>query len=112
MTVTQLMLENVIETERGVVNGVQSSLNQLMDMLKFAIVVAAPQPELFGILILISFAAVSTGGIFYASYSRKVRGHLFHPEKLKCITVSNGNLHPPVVANNSSEEVSVAPPAV
>ena len=30
LTVTQLLQENVIETERGKVNGVQNSLNQFL----------------------------------------------------------------------------------
>ncbi len=33
LTVSQLLQENVIETERGVVNGVQNSMNMLLYML-------------------------------------------------------------------------------
>ncbi|XP_046326040.1 solute carrier family 40 member 1-like [Haliotis rufescens] len=78
LTITQLFLETVEESERGVVNGVQTSINMLMDMLKFALVVALPRPPLFGFLAIISFCSVTTADILYASYSRKARGHLFH----------------------------------
>lgn len=91
LTVTQVILENVVESERGVVNGVQSSLNQLMNMLKFALVVALPQLELFGILVLISFTAVSTGGAFYVSYAKKVKGNLCHVEKCNCLLITKRN---------------------
>ncbi|XP_041367653.1 solute carrier family 40 member 1-like isoform X2 [Gigantopelta aegis] len=94
LAITQVFLENVIESERGVVNGVQSSLNQLMDMLKFAMVVAIPVAHLFGFLILVSFAFVICGALFYASYSRKARGHLFHFEKC----VKNNNKSPSIGA--------------
>jgi hypothetical protein len=44
----------VKEKERGLVSGVQNSLNQLMDMLKALMVILAPYPEEFGLLIVIS----------------------------------------------------------
>ncbi|KAJ8314091.1 hypothetical protein KUTeg_008652 [Tegillarca granosa] len=92
LTISQLFLENVVETERGIVNGVQSSLNKLMDMLKFLLVILVPQPELFGFLILISFMFICLGWVFYARYSHSVRGHLFHFDKMrKCLDTQNNN---------------------
>ena len=86
LTITQLFLEAVEEQERGIVFGVQNSLNQLMDMLKFVMVIVAPEPEVFGLLVLISFAFVLIGCSFYAKYSHSVRGHLFHAfDKLKTL---------------------------
>lgn len=82
LTITQLFLEAVAERERGIVNGVQSSLNQCADMLKFLMVIVAPEPEVFGILVLISFSFICIGWLFYAKYSRSARGHLFHFEKV------------------------------
>ena len=38
LTVTQLLQENVIERERGVVNGVQQSLNMMLYMFMYAAV--------------------------------------------------------------------------
>ncbi|XP_013389675.1 solute carrier family 40 member 1 [Lingula anatina] len=84
LSVTQLIQENVAEQERGVVNGVQSSLNMLLDMVKFLLVIVAPRPDTFAILIILSFSFVCCGGVFYALYSRKIRGHLFHFEKCVC----------------------------
>ncbi|KAJ8313529.1 hypothetical protein KUTeg_008090 [Tegillarca granosa] len=82
LTISQLFLENVKETERGIVNGVQNALNQLMDMFKFLLVILIPQPEFFGFLILTSFGFICLGLIFYARYSYSARGHLFHFDKL------------------------------
>ncbi|KAK7508554.1 hypothetical protein BaRGS_00000120 [Batillaria attramentaria] len=81
LSITQLFLEEVIETERGIVNGVQSSLNKMMDVLKFLLVVAVPDTETFGFLIIISFAFVSLGWLLYAIFVRKARGHFFHVPK-------------------------------
>ncbi|XP_070542962.1 solute carrier family 40 member 1-like [Ptychodera flava] len=76
LTVTQLLQENVKETQRGVVNGVQNSLNSLMDMLHFVLVIIAPRPETFGILIILSISFVFMGALLYAVYCFKVRGHI------------------------------------
>ncbi|ESP03171.1 hypothetical protein LOTGIDRAFT_171641 [Lottia gigantea] len=89
LAITQLFLETVEEEERGKVNGVQQSLNRLMDLLKFAMVVAAPDPQLFGVLVFISFAFVCLGAVLYASYSRRARGHLFHFDKIVKCTNNN-----------------------
>ncbi|XP_067649889.1 ferroportin-like [Haliotis asinina] len=77
LTITQLFLEHVAENERGIVNGVQNSLNRLADMLKFALVVSFPQTEVFGYLVIISFMCVLIGDVMYMTYSRQARGHLF-----------------------------------
>lgn len=95
LTITQLFLENVKESERGIVNGVQTSLNQLMDMLKFIMVIIAPQPEVFGLLVIISFGFILLGWLFYAKYSHQARGHLFHFDKIKkceCVDAKNNNV--------------------
>lgn len=85
LVVTQLLQENVIETERGLVNGVQNSLNSLLDMLKFLLVLFFVTPKVFGYLIILSYIFVSIGSALYASYSYRVRGHLFHFDTLKSI---------------------------
>ena len=78
LTVTQLMQESVLETERGVVNGVQQSLNMFMDMLKFTLVIVVPHVRHFGYLVLASYAFIAAAGSLFAYHSWKVRGHLFH----------------------------------
>jgi hypothetical protein len=76
LAVTQLMQESVVETERGVVNGVQNSLNMLMDMLKFALVIALPQTEIFGIHILVSFSFIVIAGISFTYHCWRVKINL------------------------------------
>ena len=89
LTITQIIQENVIESQRGVVNGIQNSLNMLMDLIKFVMVMVAPQIETFGILIIISFSFISMSGCLFAYHSWRFRGHLFHFNKLlKIITRS------------------------
>ncbi|XP_053733179.1 solute carrier family 40 member 1 isoform X1 [Synchiropus splendidus] len=74
LTVTQLIQENVIESERGVINGVQNSMNYLLDLLHFIMVILAPNPEAFGVLVLISVSFVATGHVMYFWFAFKNLG--------------------------------------
>ncbi|XP_063428264.1 solute carrier family 40 member 1-like isoform X2 [Mytilus trossulus] len=103
LTITQMFLQAVVETERGIISGIQRSLNQLMDMLKFLMVILAPYPQEFGLLVLISFVFVCLGWIFYARYSYSVRGHLFHFDKL-CPDKQNNNIVAETGDDNSGNE--------
>lgn len=55
------MLQGVAEDVRGTVNGVQSSVNMVMDTAKFLLVIALPRPATFGYLVCFSFVAVFIG---------------------------------------------------
>ncbi|KAL4222354.1 hypothetical protein ACF0H5_018393 [Mactra antiquata] len=77
LTITQLFLESVDVTERGIVAGVQNAINQLMDMLKYAIVLLLPVPEVFGYLVIISYSFICLGWILFAVYVKKTRGYVF-----------------------------------
>ncbi|EHB14677.1 Solute carrier family 40 member 1 [Heterocephalus glaber] len=75
LTVTQLLQENVIESERGIINGVQNSMNYLLDLLHFIMVILAPNPEAFGLLVLISVSFVAMGHIMYFRFAHKTLGN-------------------------------------
>ncbi|CAD5123416.1 DgyrCDS11765 [Dimorphilus gyrociliatus] len=105
LVVTQLIQENVVETERGLVNGVQNSLNSLLDMLKFILVLFFATPEVFGYLIILSYIFVSLGCILYASYSYKMRGHLI-PRRLKSFLLCRSQKTP----NANSSPIYIGPP--
>ncbi|KFV08515.1 Solute carrier family 40 member 1, partial [Pterocles gutturalis] len=74
LTVTQLLQENVVESERGIINGVQNSMNYLLDLLHFIMVILAPNPEAFGLLVLISVSFVAMGHIMYFRFAQKSLG--------------------------------------
>merc|ERR1719427_2502656 len=78
LTINQLLQEKVAEDVRGVVNGVQDSLNNTLDLLKCVLVIILPAQETFALLIFASFIPVNFGWLMYALYSRSQRGHLFH----------------------------------
>ncbi|XP_012519102.1 PREDICTED: solute carrier family 40 member 1 [Propithecus coquereli] len=75
LTVTQLLQENVIESERGIINGVQNSMNYLLDLLHFIMVILAPNPEAFGLLVLISVSFVAMGHSMYFRFAQKTLGN-------------------------------------
>merc|ERR1719239_1079832 len=79
LSITQQFLEAVLETERGVVNGVQASLNQMMDMVKYALVTALPFANQFGLLVILSYLSICTGAVMQAVFlcrgRRKVGYH-------------------------------------
>ncbi|XP_069589946.1 ferroportin [Ranitomeya imitator] len=74
LTVTQLLQENVIESERGIINGVQNSMNYLLDLLHFIMVILGPNPEAFGLLVLISVSFVAMGHVMYFRFAYKNLG--------------------------------------
>lgn len=83
LTISQLFQEAVPEQERGIVAGMQSSFNSILSLIMFFLVIALPKPEHFGLLTLMSVCAVGIGGLLYASFAYKIRGHLFHFDKLR-----------------------------
>merc|ERR1711997_1425586 len=78
LTITQILQERVEEERRGVINGVQDSLNNSMDLLKCILVILLPDAKDFGCLIILSYVSISSGWLLYAAFSRQQRGHLFH----------------------------------
>ncbi|XP_069115704.1 ferroportin-like [Argopecten irradians] len=76
LAITQLFLEAVSETERGIVNGFQSSLNKLMDMLKFSMIIFIPDPSMFGYPAVVSFCFIFSSWLLYTRFSKKRTGHL------------------------------------
>ena len=74
LVVTQTMQENVVETERGIVGGVQNSLDMLMEMLKFALVIALPQIEIFGVHIILSFMFIFSAGLLFSFHAWRATG--------------------------------------
>ncbi|XP_059174754.1 solute carrier family 40 member 1-like [Physella acuta] len=71
LTITQIYLDAVAPTQRGIVNGVQGSLNQLMDLVKYGLVHAAPHPHQFGLLTLVSYTFILTGWALVCLYALK-----------------------------------------
>lgn len=67
------MQETISESERGIVNGVQNSMNYMMDLLHFLMVIFAPKPEHFGILVIISVLFITVGHIMYFVYVQKAK---------------------------------------
>ena len=76
LTITQLFLEDVAETERGLVNGFQSSLNKLMDMLKFVMVIFISDPSKFGYPAIVSYCFICSAWILYAIYKKRSTGRI------------------------------------
>ena len=74
LVVTQLLQENVPESQRGTVGGVQNSLNYFVDMVKFILVILLPHIETFGILVILSFIFVWLASVLF----------MFHAYRTKC----------------------------
>ncbi|XP_064118825.1 solute carrier family 40 member 1-like [Macrobrachium nipponense] len=73
LSVTQLLQENVEEQQRGAINGVQSSLNQTLDLLRSILLIILPTRATFGFLIILSFVFVTIGWALFGVYARKER---------------------------------------
>jgi iron-regulated transporter 1 len=71
LSVTQLLLEVPEDSVRGAVSGVQSSLNQLEDLIKSLLVIVLPWQQTFGFLVLLSFVSIFIANILFACFSRR-----------------------------------------
>ena len=69
ITITQTIQEDVEEEHRGVINGVQNSMNSLMDTIKFSLVILLPAEKTFGFLILASFVSIVSGAASYTNHA-------------------------------------------
>lgn len=66
LSVTQLMQESVPEVERGVVAGVQNSMQSLFQLLSFVAGMLISNPQDFSKLIFMSFGSVTMAAVIYA----------------------------------------------
>lgn len=80
LSITQILQENVQTEIRGVIGGVQNSLNSTMDLVKYVFVLFLPNAHTFGILILLSYGFVSTGALLMTSYAGQKRKLCFQKE--------------------------------
>lgn len=100
LTISQLTQEAVPEQERGIVAGMQTSFNSVLSLLMYFLVIGLPKPEHFGLLALMSVCAVGIGGLLYASFAYKIRGHLFHFEKVRKFCGGSPPVREPVLMPN------------
>ena len=101
LVVAQLFQENVPEHQRGMINGVQNSINQLLDMTKFILVIILPKLHTFGFLILLSFTFIFFGNVLFWVQAFRSSGHSVS----RCL---RGHTTPPAKADTIEKEVPVA----
>ena len=83
LVITQIIQENVIESERGLFNGVHSALNNIMDLLMYFLVINFPQFDKFGLLVIISVCTTSSCYVLYCVYAYKVEKSTIRHKKTK-----------------------------
>ena len=108
LTITQVLQEKVQEEHRGIIGGVQNGVNSAMDTIKFVLVIALPENETFGWLIIASFGFVSLGAISFFYYA------IFQHSKIADITKNPQTKYQAtnVVVSSEAPDNDVIPVAV
>jgi iron-regulated transporter 1 len=68
LTINQIIQESVNENDRGVIGGVQSSLNRIFDLIKYVCVVFLSDIKQYGYLVIISASAIFAAICLYMIY--------------------------------------------
>lgn len=82
LSVMQQMQDQVSESDRCIVGGVQNSLQSMFDLLTYIMGIIISNPQDFSDLVVMSFILVSLAAALYTLHIYRVRKHIFHFEKL------------------------------
>ena len=69
ISICQVLQEKVQEEHRGIIGGVQDGMNSAMDTIKYILVIALPENETFGWLIISSIGFVTLGAVSFIYYA-------------------------------------------
>jgi len=89
LSVQFIVQESVSEESRGTFSACEMGLQNLFELMSFAVTIVWADPRLFRVPVIVSFGAVAISAGCFAGYVRKERGHLIHMNH--CLGVGKGN---------------------
>lgn len=90
LVITQTMQEyiNADENNAGLLNGWHYSMMNVFELGQFFLTMVWSDPESYFIPCTLSFVCVVIGAVVYSAHVARMRGHLFHYQRLANATLS------------------------
>ncbi|CAO3570518.1 unnamed protein product [Mortierella alpina] len=109
LVITQIMQEHIQSDHdnAGLINGWHYSMINLFELAQFVLTMIWSLPDLYFIPCTLSLMCVVIGALVYSGYVVRMRGHLFHYQRIASAASSYASIAPDTIDNGRSPGSSI-----